>query len=244
MGRARVVAPPPQDYIPEPLVNTVVVEQESLIIEESIPEVSIWEDGNYEEETISDPSPEEIEQERLAQEKHNQLQQKKLEEQQLAKDAEEALAKAKEIIANPPVVIETVIETVVETVHVQDPEILKEIENLRKENEQLLQMKQAIEKTKEEKILAARNKMTEQKGNQLNLVTQRKPSLMNRFKNYLRARRIKKATVSITGNKNYETAIIERAKMAVPKILDDMEKIHEELVIFEELLAKYLAQKK
>ena len=169
------------------------------------------------------------------------LQQQKLVSQQQAKEAEEILIEAKRIIENPPVVIETVVETVVETVHVQDPETLKEIEILRRENEQLTRIKEAAEKAKEEKILAARKKMTEQKGNQLNIVEQRKPSLLNRLKEYLRKRRIKKATVSV---KNIETAIIERARIAVPKILDDMEKVHEELVILEELLAQYTSKKK
>jgi hypothetical protein len=242
MARARVVAPPPQDYIPEPLVAPVIDAEVS--IEPPAPTESTWEDGNYIEETRVEKSPEELEQERIAEEKHDQLQQKKLEEQRLAREAEETLAKAKEIIENPPVVIETVVETVVETVHVQDPETLKELEDLRRENEHLLRIKEAAEKAKEEKILDARKKMTEKKGNQLNIVPQRKPSLWNKFKQYLRTRRIKKAATMIVDTKNYETAIIARAKIAVPKILDDMEKIHEELVILEELLIKYSAQKK
>lgn len=242
MARARVVAPPPQDYIPEPLVTPPVIEQD-VIVEEPIVTESIWEDGNYEEEIIAEPSPEEIEQERIAQEKYEQLQQQKLASEQQAKEAEELLAEARRIVENPPVVVETVIETVVETVHVQDPETLKEIEILRRENEQLTRIKEAAEKAKEEKILAARKKMTEKKGNQLNLVKQRKTSLLNRLKEYLKQRRVKKATTT-TNSKNIETAIIERAKIAVPKILDDMEKIHEELVILEELLATYVVQKK
>ena len=241
MARARVVAPPPIDHIPEPLVASPVIVEQEVIIEEPISTETIWEEGNYAEEVTVEPSPEEIEQERIAQEKYEQLQQQKLVSQQQAKEAEEILTEAKRIIENPPVVIETVVETVVETVHVQDPETLKELEILRRENEQLTRIKEAAEKAKEEKILAARKKMTEQKGNQLNIVEQRKPSLLNRLKEYLRKRRIKKATVSI---KNIETAIIERARIAVPKILDDMEKVHEELVILEELLAQYTSQKK
>lgn len=241
MARARVVAPPPTDHIPEPLVAPPVIVEQEVIIEEPMPSETIWEEGNYTEEVTAEPSPEEIEQERIAQEKYEQLQQQKLVSQQQAKEAEEILIEAKRIIENPPVVIETVVETVVETVHVQDPETLKEIEILRRENEQLTRIKEAAEKAKEEKILAARKKMTEQKGNQLNIVEQRKPSLLNRLKEYLRKRRIKKATVSV---KNIETAIIERAKIAVPKILDDMEKVHEELVILEELLAQYTSKKK
>lgn len=241
MARARVVAPPPIDHIPEPLVAPSVIVEQEVVVEEPIQAETIWEEGNYAEEVTVEPSPEEIEQERIAQEKYEQLQQQKLVSQQQAKEAEEILTEAKRIIENPPVVIETVVETVVETVHVQDPETLKEIEILRRENEQLTRIKEAAEKAKEEKILAARKKMTEQKGNQLNIVEQRKPSLLNRLKEYLRKRRIKKATVSI---KNIETAIIERAKIAVPKILDDMEKVHEELVILEELLAQYTSKKK
>lgn len=241
MARARVVAPPPQDYIPEPLVAPPVIVEQEVIIEEPIVTESIWEDGNYAEEMVAEPSVEEIEQERIAQEKYEQLQQQKLASEQQAKEAEEILTEAKRIIENPPVVIETVVETVVETVHVQDPEILKELEILRRENEQLTRIQEAAEKAKEEKILAARKQMTAQKGNQLNIVEQRKPSLLNRLKEYLRKRRIKKATVSV---KNIETAIIERARIAVPKILDDMEKVHEELVILEELLAQYTSQKK
>lgn len=239
MARARVVAPPPQDYIPEPLVAPVVPAE--LIIEEPALDESTWEDGNYVEEIIVEPSPEEIEQERIAQEIYERLQQSKLDNETKAKETEEILAEAKRIVDNPPVVIETVIETVVETIHVQDPETLKEIESLRKENEQLLRIKEASERAKEEKILAARKQMTEKKGNQLNIVKHRKPSLLSRVKGYLRQRRIKNATISI---KNYETALIARSRIAIPKILDDMEKIHEELVILEELLSQYTSRKK
>ena len=200
MGRARVVAPPPQDYIPEPLVAPppppeIVEEQE-------------WIEGNLEEEIIeaenNEPSQEELERERIAEELIN-----------LRHDLTRQMTIANE--------------------HVNENEMLRE------ENEQLTRIKEAAEKAKEEKILAARKKMTEQKGNQLNIVEQRKPSLLSRLKEYLRKRRIKKATVSI---KNIETAIIERARIAVPKILDDMEKVHEELVILEELLAQYTSKKK
>ena len=69
MARARVVAPPPKDYIPEPLVAPppppeIVEEQE-------------WIDGNMQEavevETI-EPSQEELDREKIAQEKHEELQ--------------------------------------------------------------------------------------------------------------------------------------------------------------------------
>ena len=200
MGRARIVAPPPIDHIPEPLVSPPPPPE---IVEEHG-----WIDGNLEEEIIeaenNEPSQEELERERIAEELIN-----------LRHDLTRQMTIANE--------------------HVNENEMLRE------ENERLTREKEAAEKAREEKILAARKKMTEQKGNQLNIVEQRKPSLLSRLKEYLRKRRIKKATVSI---KNIETAIIERARIAVPKILDDMEKVHEELVILEELLAQYTSKKR
>ena len=75
MGKARVVAPPPKDFIPEPLVSPpaeIVEEQE-------------WIDGNLEEEITEtedcEPSLEELEKERIAQEKYEELQRKKVEEE-------------------------------------------------------------------------------------------------------------------------------------------------------------------
>ena len=46
------------------------------------------------------------------------------------------------------------------------------------------------------------------------------------------------------GIKNYETAILQRARIAVPKMLDDLEKMHEQLTILEELIAKYVERQK
>lgn len=239
MAKAKIVRAPPSDHIPEPLVAPIVPAE--VINEESVSVESTWEDGNYAEEIIVEPSPEEIEQERKAQEIYEKLQLNKLNNKIKAKKAEEILAEAKRIIENPPVVIETVVETVVETVHIQDPETLKELKILREENLQLQRINEAAEKIKEEKILTARKEMTERKGNQLNIVKQRKPSLVSKVKEYLRQRRISKATIPA---KNYEVALISRSKTAIPKILDEIEKIHEELVILEELLSQYLSQKK
>lgn len=240
MARARVVAPPPIDHIPEPLVSPPPPPE---IVEEHA-----WIDGNLEEEEVEQNAPfqeKEVDEELICLrhdlERQMTIANEHVNKNEILRQEIEKLTREKETAENPPVVIETVVETVVETVHVQDPETLKEIEILRRENEQLTRIKEAAEKAKEEKILAARKKMTEQKGNQLNIVEQRKPSLLNRLKEYLRTRRIKKATVAV---KNIETAIIERARIAVPKILDDMEKVHEELVILEELLAQYTSQKK
>jgi hypothetical protein len=190
MARARVVAPPPQDYVPEPLVS-VPPPLEEVVVEN-------WTDGNLQEEIISnEPSPEELEKERIAQQKYEELQRKKEEE---------------------------------------ESRLSAELQSLRDENDKLIKEKQAIEKAREDQIVKMRQKATDQKGSQLNMVEARKPSLFHRIKDFFRRRRIKIATVS---RANYEQAIIHQAAVAVPKMLDEIEKMHESLTILEELLAKH-----
>lgn len=238
MARARVVAPPPKDYIPEPLVAPppppeIVEEQE-------------WIEGNMEEEIIevelNEPSQEELDREKIAQEKHEELQRQKLAVEEESKVAAETIAKAKEIVENPPVKIETVIETIVETVHVTDPKLVEELDLLRAANEKLVRENEAAAKAKEEQILKVRKQATDQKSSQLNMVEARKPSLVSKIKSFLKRRRIKSATNPL--HTNYEFAIIQQASVAVPKMLDDMEKMHENLVILEELLVKYKERQK
>jgi hypothetical protein len=238
MARARVVAPPPKDYIPEPLVSVPPPPEEVVEVE--------WIDGNFQEEIIeveiNEPSQEELERERIAQEKHEELQRQKLAVEEESKVAAETIAKAKEIVENPPVVIETVVETVVETVHVTDPKLVEELDLLRAANEKLVRESEAAAKAKEEQILKARQQATDQKGSKLNMVEARKPSLVSKIKSFLKRRRIKSATNPL--HTNYEFAIIQQASVAVPKMLDDMEKMHENLVILEELLVKYKERQK
>lgn len=237
MARARVVTPPPQDYIPEPLVTTPVVVESEAIIEQQLLEESIWEEGSYTEELIVEPTPVEIEQDRIAQEKYEQLQQEKLAGQQRAKETEELLAEAKRIIENPPVVIETVIETV----QVTDTKLIEELRILKKEKETLQREKEAAEKAREDQIVKMRQQATAQKGSQLNMVQARKPSLVSRIKDFFKRRRIQLATIP---RANYEQAIINQASVAVPKMLDEIEKMHESLTILEELLAKHKERQK
>ena len=104
-----------------------------------------------------------------------------------------------------------------------------------------LTYKKNKDERREEQILKMRQQATEKRGSQLNLVTQKKPSLWTRFKFLLRKKRIELATVSKT---NYETAIIQRARIAVPKMLDEIEKMHEQLTILEELLSKHKEREK
>jgi hypothetical protein len=238
MARARVVTPPPKDYIPEPLVATP---PPSEIVEEQE-----WIEGNMEEEIIevelNEPSQEELDREKIAQEKHEELQRQKLAVEEESKVAAETIAKAKEIVENPPVKIETVIETIVETVHVTDPKLVEELDLLRAANEKLVRENEAAAKAKEEQILKVRKQATDQKSSQLNMVEARKPSLVSKIKSFLKRRRIKSATNPL--HTNYEFAIIQQASVAVPKMLDDMEKMHENLVILEELLVKYKERQK
>jgi hypothetical protein len=237
MARARVVAPPPQDYIPEPLVSAPPPPEE-VVAEE-------WIDGNFQEEIIEveilEPSQEELDREKIAQEKHEELQRQKLAVVEDARVAEETIARAKEILENPPVVIETVIETVVETVHVTDPKLVEELQILKEANEKLTRENDAAVKAKEEQIVKARQQATDQKGSQLNMVEARKPSLLSKIKDFLRRRRIKLATVP---RANYEQAIINQAMVAVPKMLDTIETMHESLTVLEELLAKHKEREK
>jgi len=233
MARARIVAPPPKDYIPEPLVS-VSPPPEEVVAEE-------WIDGNFQEEIveaeINEPSQEELDRERITQEKHEEIQRQKLAIEEESKVAAETIAKAKEIIENPPVVIEKVIETV----HVTDPKLVEELQILKEENEKLARENTAAAKIKEEQILKARQQATDQKGSQLNMVEARKPSLLSKIKDYFRRRRIKLATVS---RANYEQAIIHQASVAVPMMLDTIETMHESLTILEELLAKHKERQK
>ena len=197
MARARVVAPPPQDYIPEPLVSAPPPPEE-VVVEE-------WIDGNFQEEIIeveiNEPSQEELDREKIAQEKYEELQRKKAEE---------------------------------------ESRISAELQNLREENQRLTREKEAAERAKEEQIVKMRQQATDQRSNQhmiqLNM-TPKIPSLISKIKTLFRNRRIKSATN--VGIKNYETAILERARIAVPKLLDDIENMHEQLTILEDLLTKY-----
>jgi hypothetical protein len=198
MARARIVAPPPQDYIPEPLVAAppppeIVEEQE-------------WIEGNLEEEIIeaenNEPSQEELERERIAQEKYEELQRQKVE---------------------------------------QESKVSVELQSLREENQKLIREKEAAEKAREDQIVKVRQQATDQKGSQLNMVEARKPSLLSKIKDFLRRRRIKLATVP---RANYEQAIINQAMVAVPKMLDTIETMHESLTVLEELLAKHKEREK
>ena len=200
MGRARVVAPPPQDYIPEPLVAPppppeIVEEQE-------------WIEGNLEEEIVetenNEPSQEELERERIAEELIN-----------LRHDLTRQMT-----IAN---------------------EHVNETEMLRKENEKLIREKEAAEKAREEQILKVRKQATDRDSSQLNMVQARKPTLVSKIKDFFRKRRIEIAAIP---RANYEQAIINQASVAVPKMLDEIEKMHENLTILEELLAQYNERQK
>jgi hypothetical protein len=195
MARARIVAPPPQDYIPEPLVAPPPPPEE-VVAEE-------WIEGNLQEEIVSnEPSAEELEKERIAQEKYEELQRKKAEE---------------------------------------ESRLSAELQILREENQKLTHEKEAAERAREDQIVKVRQKATDQKGSQLNMVEARKPSLLSRLKDFLRRRRIQLATVP---RANYEQAIIHQASVAVPKMLDEIEKMHESLTILEELLSKHNERQK
>ena len=238
MGRARVVAPPPQDYIPEPLVAPII----EIELEE---EIVSWTDGNLQEEVLEieniEPSQEELDREKIAQEKYEDLQRQKLFAEEETKVAAETIARAKEIVENPPVKIETIIETVTETVHVTDPKLVEKLQILTAANEKLVREKESAEKAREDQIVKMRQQATDQGSSQLNMVQARKPTLLSRIKDFLKRRRIKLATVP---RANYEQAIIYHASVAVPMMLDTIEKMHESLTVLEELLAKHKERQK
>ena len=190
MGRAKVVAPPPQDYTPEPLVAP----PEEIVVEEIIEETF--------EVKIIEPSLEELEKHRIAQKTYEELQRQKAEEEY---------------------------------------RLSLEIQELREQNQKLAREKEAAEKAREDQIVKTRQQATDQKTTQLNMVEARKPSLLSRIKDYFRRRRIQLATVP---RANYEQAIINQASVAVPKMLDEIEKMHESLTILEELLAKHKEREK
>lgn len=238
MGKARIITPPPLDYITEPLVTPVI----EIVLEE---ENTSWTDGTLQEEVLeienNEPSQEEIEREKIAQEKYEELQRKKLFAEEESKVAEETIARAKEILENPPVKIETVIETVTETIHITDPKLVEELQTLKEANEKLTRENEAAVKAKEDQIIKMRQQATDQKGSQLNMVQARKPTLLSRIKAFFKQRRIQLATVP---RANYEQAIIHQASVAVPMMLDTIEKMHESLTVLEELLAKHKERQK
>ena len=210
MGRARVVAPPPQDYIPEPLVAPPIEAVEEVAAE-------TWVDGNLSREMEQETQPaEDPEKQAIADQIYQQLQEQKAAEEKKRK----RLAKRESKIA---------------------AELALQIEELRKQNEELARQKEAAEKAREEQILKARQQATEQRGSQLNIVQARKPSLSSKIKDFFKRRRIQLATVP---RANYEQAIIHQASVAVPKMLDDIEKMHERLTILEELLIKHKERQK
>jgi len=204
-----------------------------------------WTDGTLQEEVLeienNEPSQEEIEREKIAQEKYEELQRKKLFAEEESKVAAETIARAKEILENPPVKIETVIETVTETIHVTDPKLVEELQTLKEANEKLTRENEAAVKAKEDQIIKMRQQATDQKGSQLNMVQARKPTLLSRIKAFFKRRRIQLATVP---RANYEQAIIHQASVSVPMMLDTIEKMHESLTVLEELLAKHKERQK
>ena len=238
MGRARVITPPPLDYITEPLVTPVI----EIELEE---EIVSWTDGNLQEEVLeienNEPSQEELDREKIAQEKYEDLQRQKRFAEEESKVAAEIIARAKEIVENPPVKIETIIETVTETVHITDPKLVEELQTLKEANEKLTRENEAAVKAKEDQIIKMRQQATDQKGSQLNMVQARKPTLLSRIKAFFKRRRIQLATVP---RANYEQAIIHQASVAVPMMLDTIEKMHESLTVLEELLAKHKERQK
>lgn len=261
MGRARVVAPPPKDYVPEPLVTPSIIEEQQS--------VDAWMEGNLsemlEEVAANEPSEEELEKERIAQQRYEEILQKKKEEaERLAKIEEEKrialeeAEKAKRLleeekdrlaaIAHEQLQQKKVQELTREKLSKKDrkeskvnAELAAELEELRRQNEELTRQKEAAEKAREEQILKARQQATEQRGSQLNIVQARKPSIKSRVKDFFKRRRIQLATVP---RGNYEQAIIHQASVAVPKMLDDIEKMHERLTILEELLVKHKERQK
>ena len=265
MGRARVVSPPPENYIPEPLVSAPEVEESTVEeVEEEVENETTWTDGSMLEEQAALEAARlaEEERERIAKEQYEILQQKKAEDALREQERERMLAEAEEILKNPPVKVVNTIEHV----YVPDPNLVAEVERLKKEceelrvnhanqtpakanqvllkqleqltaeNAQLKKRSEDLEKVKTESILKARQQTTDQKKIQLNLIKQEKPSIKSRLKDWWKKRKQLKATEVKSGD--YQHAIMQRAIYGIPRILDDMEKIHDELTILEMLLKK------
>lgn len=262
-----LVSPPAPPAEEATGVDAEQVSETSIQISDSQPVESFsWKDGSMLEEQEALESAKlteeeaERERERIAKEKHDELLRRKEEEQKAALELQAKIVKAEEILKNPPVKI----EKVVEYVHLPDPKLLaemdllrvevknlkenqtpakanqillKQLEDLRKENAILKQRNEESDKQKQEAILKARKQTTEQKKIQLNLVKQEKPSIKARIKDWWKKRKQIKATEVKSGD--YQLAIMQRAIVGIPKILDDMEKIHDELTILEMLLKKH-----
>ncbi len=263
MGRARVVAPPPENYVPEPLVAPPPAPPiEEIAAQE-------WIDGNFQEEIASietnEPSEEELEKERIAQQRHEEIQRQKQEEaerlikieEQKRLELEEAERIKKELqdekdrlaaIAYEQLQQKKAEESARQKLSKKDKkeskisaELAAELAELKRQNEELAKQKEAAEKAREEQIVKMRQQATEQRGSQLNIVKARKPSIKSRIKDFFKKKRIELATIP---RANYEQAIIHQASVAVPKMLDDIEKMHERLTILEELLNKHKERQK
>lgn len=266
MGKARIITPPPKDYIPEPLVQPPTIQNTQ---EEQV--VDPWLDGSLsemiDEISVTEPSEEEIEKERIAQQRHEEILQKKKEEtERLAKIEEEKrialeeAEKVKRLLEEEKDRLAAIAHEQLQQKKAQElsnsreklsnkdkqeskisAELAAEMEELRRQNQELIRQKEAAEKAREEQILKARQQATEQRGSQLNIVEARKPTIRSRLKDFFKRRRIQLATVP---RANYEQAIIHQASVAVPKMLDDIEKMHERLTILEELLVKHKERQK
>jgi len=68
-----------------------------------------------------------------------------------------------------------------------------------------------------------------------------KPSLWKKFNAFIRRKKIELSTIPIT---NYEQAVLNRAIYDVPKMLDSVEKVYDQMLVMEELIIKLKDRKK
>lgn len=244
--KVKVVAPPPDNYIPEPLVALPTETIEEVADEPRLEDLP-------EEIVQSEPSPEEIEKDRIAKERHEEIQRKKQEEidrreilenemkiaiqdaQSLAKERDE-LERSKKELEEENIRLQRAVEESIKKVDSQS-QFNEEIETLRRQNEELTRQKEDAIKSKEDQILKMRKQATQQRVNQLNILEERKPTLRSKIKEFFKKRRIKRAT-NILEKSTYEHAIIQHVSSVTPKMLDNIEEMHERLTILEELLIK------
>jgi hypothetical protein len=214
MGKVRVVTPPPENYEPEALY----VAPEDRIIQvpeiEPLPEETLHLDG------VNVISNEEI----------NIAEQKRIEEltaqvSELEKRAENA---EKEVFSNARVYADKI-----DQLTAQVSELEKRAENAKQE------ALVAFRKEQSGRKITAPTAPTKTQISMIQL--NGKPSLWKKFNAFIRRKKIELSTIPIT---NYEQAVLNRAIYDVPKMLDSVEKVYDQMLVMEELIIKLKDRKK
>jgi hypothetical protein len=294
MGRVRIVAPPPENFIPVPLEQTHVsidVNNDGVIDVKD--EIELKQD----EESRLKLEEEIKRKDEIAKQIHQDLLKKKKLDEKKKLRAEKAATKTilatrensqlKAILKKKDIQIEELLtkissieSSISETALKQEGAIdlmRKEISLMReqklaaekardetlmkyreqsvgqsqlrtKESARIVELETELKETKakiqvarEEALLIFREEQSRKKETQIraaqDLKIQNIKSSSTWWSNFVAFVKRKKIELSMAGITNYEAAVIVRTKFAIPKMLDDIERMHEQLAILEEMIA-------